>query len=168
MSGISSWLMNIVGIVILSVLVDIILPDSKISKYVKSVFAFIILLIIIAPLKDIKGINFDLNEYFQNPNIEVDEDFINNINKMKVEKLSNNILILAENSGFYNLDVQIVSNNNESELQISKVNIFLENLVIDEKNKHIDKYRKIKDIVKTVVSVNEEMIEFYEWGGITR
>lgn len=162
MSGVSSWLMSIIGVVFLSVLVDIVLPDSKLSKYVKSIFAFIILLVIIAPLKEIKKGEFNLSKYFTNLNIQVDEDFIDNINQMKINQLNDKIVYLADEAGYKNLIVQIVSNNNEYGLQILKVNIFLENLVIEEDSKHIDKYRKIKDIVKNVVDVNEELIEFYE------
>lgn len=162
MSGISSWLISIVGVVFLSVLIDIVLPDSHIAKYVKGVFAFIILLVIITPLKDLKNNGLNLGEYFENSKIEIDEDFIFNINKMKVEQLRLTLINLLKENGYCNLDVQIVSNNYEMKFEISKVNIFLENLVIDEEIKHIDKYRKIKDIVSTFVDVNEELIEFYE------
>lgn len=162
MSTISSWLISIIGVVFLSVLIDIVLPDSHISKYVKSVFAFIILLVVITPLKDLKNNELSLGEYFENSKIEIDEDFIFNINKMKVEQLRLTLINLLQENGYRNLDVQIVSNNYEMKFEISKVNIFLENLVIDEEIKHIDKYRKIKDIVSTFVDVNEELIEFYE------
>ena len=51
--NLSSWVLTIVGMVVLSVIGDIILPQGKISKTVKGVFAFITVLVIASPLPEL-------------------------------------------------------------------------------------------------------------------
>ena len=46
----TSYILSIVGIVFLGVLVDVIMPDGEMNKYVKGVFSIIALCVIINPL----------------------------------------------------------------------------------------------------------------------
>ena len=39
-STLSAWILSIAGIVLLSVLVELILPAGSMSKYIKGIFAF--------------------------------------------------------------------------------------------------------------------------------
>ena len=47
MSEISVYLLTIVGVVFLMVVIELVLPDSKVSKYIKSIFAIFIVVVII-------------------------------------------------------------------------------------------------------------------------
>ena len=46
----SAWLLSIVGITVVGVLVELLLTDSPMSKFVRSIFAFFILFVIIQPI----------------------------------------------------------------------------------------------------------------------
>ena len=51
----SAWILSIVGIILVTTLVSIVLPEGKLARYVKSILAFATILVVIAPLKDILG-----------------------------------------------------------------------------------------------------------------
>ena len=46
----SEWIISIVGVIMLGVLLEIVLPDGKTAKYVKGAFSLLIVLAIAAPL----------------------------------------------------------------------------------------------------------------------
>lgn len=162
MEGIMGWLFSIVGIVFLGVIIDVILPNGQTNKYIKAVFGFIIILVIVMPLKNIDSFEYAFDDLFNSSEIEIDENYIYNCNKQKVDKLSENIISLAETNGLLNIEVQILSNIYEYDLEITGVKIFLYNLVIDENYTHIDKYKLLQEIVQTYINIDEESIEFYE------
>lgn len=72
------WLLGVVGVVLLGVLADVLLPRGQMSKYVKGIFAVLLLFVIITPVarffrQDIRLtdlINFDAGSY------ERDESYI--------------------------------------------------------------------------------------------
>jgi len=63
----NAWLLSIAGIVVIGVLVELLFTDSPMHKFVRSIYAFFILLVIVMPLpglfqRDIPvggGIDFD-------------------------------------------------------------------------------------------------------------
>ncbi len=46
----SEWIISIVGVIMLGVLLEIVLPDGKTAKYVKGAFSLLVVLAIAAPL----------------------------------------------------------------------------------------------------------------------
>ena len=60
MSGIGAWLLSIIGIIIIGNLIELILPDSNISKYVKSIYSFIVVFVIINPIIGLFNNTIDL------------------------------------------------------------------------------------------------------------
>ena len=73
MDVVSSWLLGIACVVILSVLAEFVLPEGQINKYIKVIFSFFILLVIIMPLPKLVGKEFNINDYFFNqPSLQED------------------------------------------------------------------------------------------------
>lgn len=161
MSPFYSWLLSVLGVVFLSVLVDVILPDGKTNKYVKAIFAFMIILIIISPLAKIKE-SKSFSDFLENPNITINEEYISNINSMRIDRLVKSIVDTAEKIGLKGVSVQIMSDMSELDFNVQKVNIYLENLVIDESASHIDKYQTLVDIVSAYINISREDVVFYE------
>ena len=162
MTAFYSWLLSILGVVFLSVMVDVFLPDGKTNKYIKAIFAFIIILIIVSPLAKLQNTTNTFEDWLSNPSISIDEDYIYNINSMRIEQLADNIVTTAANAGYKGVEVQIVSDMGILEFNIEKVNIFLGNLVIDDSVAHIDKYQTLVDIVNAYIKISREDVVFYE------
>jgi len=47
---VSSWLLSIAGVTIIGVLVELLLTNSPVHKFVRSIYAFFILFVIVAPI----------------------------------------------------------------------------------------------------------------------
>lgn len=159
MSSVSSWLLSIVGIIIIGSLIEIILPNSNLSKYIKSIFAFIVIFVIISPIISLIKDDISLDANYDN---YINNDFISSLNEDKINFLEKNIEMLCNAYGLKNVEVQIMSNQVENELILDTVQVFLYDLVIDENIEHIDKYQVLEDIIKANLKIEKEKIVFYE------
>ena len=159
MSSVSSWLLSIVGIIIIGSLIEIILPNSNLSKYIKSIFAFIVIFVIISPIISLIKDDISLDANYDN---YINNDFISSLNEDKINFLEKNIEMLCNAYGLKNVKVQIMSNQVENELILDTVQVFLYDLVIDENIEHIDKYQVLEDIIKANLKIEKEKIVFYE------
>ena len=78
--NLSNWILSIAGIVCLSVIVELILPEGQMNKYIKGVFSFIIVLVIIMPIPNLLKKEYNFSEILDENVFEVDEDYLYQIN----------------------------------------------------------------------------------------
>lgn len=160
----SGYLISIIGVVILGVLVDLVLPSGQMNKFVKSMFGIFTILVIVSPVPKLINSNFDFSSLFYNQaSIEVDKDFLEVTNKKIVEQLAKSIVASCENSGYSKVECEIESILVDNKLVIEKVKINLKNLVISQDVVHINKYTEIEQAVQRVVNIEKEQIVFDEW-----
>ncbi len=161
MGSISSWVLSIVGIVFIGVLVDVILPEGQMNKYVKSIFALVVVFVIISPIA--KMINTDHSvDLFDKYELSLDLDFLQNYNNSLKEKLEIEIINEAKAQGIDNILVEIVLKEEKGEEIIEKIIVDISNIVILENGGHINEYTKINDIIEKHTGVKEDKIIFYE------
>ena len=163
MNTLSAWLLSIIGIVIIGVIIDLVMPEGSISKYIKSVFSFIVILIIISPLTKVDNFNLTLDNFISNNKIAVDEEYVFSINQKLLDQIRYKIISDSEKSGIHNIDVNFLSEIDDYRLKINEVNIFIGNMVIDKESEHINKYQILVNIVNTYIKIDKENIKFYEW-----
>ena len=159
----SEYLISIIGVVVLGVLVDLVLPSGQMNRFVKSMFGIFTILIIISPVPKLIKSNFDFSSLFYNQaSIEIDKDFLEVTNKKIVEQLEKSVIASCENSGYFNVECEIESILVENKLVIEKVIINLDKLVISQNVVHINKYTEIEQAVQRVVNIEKERIVFDE------
>lgn len=124
MSAVSSWLLSITGVVILSVLAEFVLPEGQINKYVKVIFAFATLLVIIMPLPNLFNKSFDIDKFFHSESI-IQEDYIYQRNIDKLDLLSKQISQQIEKEGIRHVDVSINANVFAEKLEIYGIHVDL-------------------------------------------
>lgn len=156
MSFVSSWILSIVGVVVVGVIIDLIMPDGQMSKYIKGIVAIFTVLVIVLPLPKLANqeISFDFNT-----NIAIDSELIYTINENKVEQLNDILEKKLDENGYGNIEVSINADLYSYDLKIEKVFVDLSQAVINEEITNIDKYTTdIKSIVKEVLKVEEDDI----------
>ncbi len=160
MSSISIWILSIIGVVMIGVLVEIILPEGKTNTLLKSVVAVASIFIIISPLKniDFKSINF--SNMFSS--IEIDSSFVEDQRKNMIETLQTQIENDLTDSGYLNVSVQLQVDKESEYLEFSNIFVDLRNLVLSSENLNINKYTNIVAIVRQVINVDKDSVIFYE------
>lgn len=106
----SEWLLSIAGIILLSVLCEFILPEGQINRYIRGIFAFITIFVIIAPLPKLFNKEMDFSNFLSSYDIELQEDYLYEINLSKLNALQNDIINELENRGIENVKISYSAN----------------------------------------------------------
>ncbi len=158
MNGISSWIMAVVGISVLGVLVDLVMPDGQTKKYIKGVFAFIVVLVIISPLPSLLNKEFSINDIFEENAIVIQEDFVYQVNRDRLETLENMIEADLKEQGISNVSVKISANIFTNKMKIEAVFVDLSQVVINQNLEHIDINELVAKSVLKYVSIEKNNI----------
>ena len=165
LAEVSKWILSIAGVVCSSVIIELILPEGQINKYIKGILSFAIVLVIILPIPKLLKTEFDYSNIFNyENNIQVDENYIYQLNLDKMNALKKDIENDILDNGYSNVEVFISADIFESNMTYKSVNVDLTRLVISTNAEHNDitKIKKdISNIIKRYIKISEEAI-FYE------
>lgn len=155
-----SYILSLLGIVLVSVLIEIILPSGQTAKYIKSIFSIFVVYVLINPIVVMLRKDFDLSNYVNQGNIEINETLLKNIYKDQIEAKAKDIEDRLEDEGYQGAKVTIVYKIVANSIVLEKVTINLDNLVITSPNTNINKYQHIRQVVAQSVAIDEEDILF--------
>lgn len=158
----TGYILSIIGIVFVGVLIDVIMPDGEMNKYIKGMFGIIALFVIVSPIQKIFDNSFDLNEVFNSNASIIDQDFIDATNKQIKVQLENTLKANLTNEGFSDVDVEIKYNLSGYQFEIQKVYLDISKMVINQNLAHINKYTEIKKIVTNFLNVEESDVVINE------
>ncbi len=160
MSEISVYLLTIVGVVFLMVVIELVLPDSKVSKYIKSIFAIFIVVVIISPIAKLANSDWDWNKIFDSMEYKIDETFVSNINIDNLDNFERELENFI-NESYKGAKVSISADFEGDVMKINYIFVDLSELVINEKLQHINYYTAVKELVKKQVDIDDEKVVVY-------
>lgn len=165
-SSLSAWVMSIAGIICLSVLVELILPNGQMNKYIKGIFSFIVILVIISPIPTLLGKEVNLDNMFDSSTqIELQKDYLYQVNLDRVSAMQKDINSQISAQGYQNVEARIDCDIFSSQINYRSIYVDLSNLVISDSAVHKDILTIKKDIIAIVLSIvdiKEERVVFNE------
>lgn len=164
LTTISTWILSIAGVVCLSVIVELILPNGQMNRYIKGIFSFIIILIIIMPIPKLLKLKVDLSGAFNNQFV-LQEDYLYELNLNKLMSIKEDTEKEIKNQGYNNVVVSINADIFAKKIDVKSICVDISNLVITDKAEHKDIVDIRYDIVKVVqnhIKVEEGKIYFDE------
>ena len=160
MNSISAWVLSIAGICVIGVLVELMLPQGQTKNYVKGIFACVVVLVIIAPLPKFFSRDFKAEDIFEENAIVLQEDFVFQINKNRLEKIEELIESDLSGMGIENVEVKLNANIFTTDMTIDAVFVDLSNLVMSKKDAHININEIITNSILKYVKVDKKDIIF--------
>lgn len=147
-----SWLLGLVGIAVLSVLVDILLPEGQTNKFIKGIFSLLVVFVLISPLAKLKNADFDYSEIFASDKIDVSESYLQKANEREQEILIADLTEMLETKG---IKVEkIVLNLKDGNINnIEKVSVQTTQTNLSE---------KVKELIATRLAIDKSLITVYE------
>lgn len=164
LAEISKWILSIAGIIFTSVIIELILPEGQMNKYIKAILSFIIVLVIIMPIPKLMKSEYDYSNLLSYENIKVDENYIYQLNLDKMNHLKQEIENKIEKRGYKNVEVFVSANIFQNNMKFKSITVDLSDLVISGNAEHNDitKIKKdISEIIMSYIKIDEEAI-FYE------
>lgn len=140
----TAWIISIVGVVVLGVLVDVMLPEGSTAKYIKGVFGLIALAVMIAPLPKLFNRDFNFESLISDntAQIQTDNNFIKDVMgdyKLKiVDKIEkaldeegieyDYVIVYLDNSQVYEIDYISICLKNYNTQTANTVQVLVEKL----------------------------------------
>ena len=158
MESISTWLLSIAGVSILSILIDVILPSGQTNKYIKGIFAFCMILVIISPIPRLINKELSFEDIIVVEDITIDKEFIYQSNRDKLTLIKSQIESELDEIGISSVYVSVNGDIFSEKMKIENVFVDLSEMVINQNGQHIDIEKTVKDAVRKFVSIEEEQI----------
>lgn len=160
----SSWVLSIVGVVLLGLIADVMLPEGQINKYIKSIFAIITIFVIVSPLPGLfNNFSHNANDFFtSNDEFFLNEDFLNEIIYEKQKEKQTLLQNVFEQNGIKSVDVNIICNDQSIVFKIESVQLDIKNMVIQSEDKNINIKDKLIELVYATTGVKASEVVFYE------
>lgn len=164
MSSVSVWVLGIVGIIVISVLVDVIMPSGQTSKFIKTIFGYLIILVILSPVFSFfSQKNVSIEQIFQpQTSTTLSGDFVASVNRQFLNKLENSITKSCQDAGISFAQVGIKADIFESKVEILQISINLQDAVINANLAHKDVRTTICQCVLENIKIEKEKIVIYE------
>ena len=162
MEGLSTWVLSIVGIVVLSVLLDLFMPDGEMNSHIKNIINFAIIFVIILPLPKILKQEIKFGNFAVEQGIVLEQNFLYQLNNDRLQELEEQIQKELNKKGIGQVDVIVSADIFAEKLQFDVVFVDLKNLVILEKDKHIDIKKEVVSCILKVIDIKKEQIIFNE------
>ena len=154
------YLISVLCIVIISVLIEIILPSGQTAKYIKGIFAIFVVYVLINPVVLFLNRDFDISKYVNETSINIDETLLKKMYENQIQMHELEIETQLEKNGYKGVKVKLNYKIVDSEIIIDKAYINLNNLVITENASNINKYQYIRQLVTTNYPLKEEEVIF--------
>lgn len=161
LTELSNWILSIAGIICVSVIVELILPDGQMNRYIKGIFSFIIILVVIMPIPKLLNRDFNFSNIFDNSGYEINSDYLYQVNLDKMNSVKNEIEKQIEKRGYLNVVVSINCDIFDNSMQYKSIFVDLSDLVISGQAEHnnISKIKKdISNIIMAIIDIDEEAI----------
>jgi len=157
-SAVSSWVLTIVGVIIITVIVEITMPDGNINKYIKGILVIFTVFVMVSPITNLNIFGSIKNSDYD---IKLDDSYLGDVNSQIANEYKVIIESKLKTNGYENVTVDIDLKDDEK-LEIDAVFVYLCDLVLKSNDESINIYNNIKSIIKSVVVVDAEDIIFYE------
>lgn len=155
-----AWLISIVCITIMEVIFFIIIPNGKLTGVIKSIFSFVLIMVIVSPILKIKNENFSFEEFFQNESISVQENYIDYVYNKNQHLLKERISVILQNNNVKYKEISLIFDDESvHENKIKNIKIILIKDENSSSSEHIYTIEQIKKEITEKISVDKSKIE---------
>ena len=159
MNGLSVYLLSVVGVVILSSILNLLLENSKLHGYIKSVTSLILVFVIVSPLPKLLKSKIDLTS-FLDETITFNENYKEVFSSQQKLTLEKNLEKVLSDEGFVGASVEVWADFENEHMKINYIFVDLSGLVLNTNLEHINEIEAIKSLLIKNTGVDEERVVF--------
>jgi hypothetical protein len=156
-NAVLSWIISVAGVMVLTVLLDIILPDGQTNKYIKGIFSVVVIIAVISPVAGFLKSGDALGKLFEftSDKYGVDNNFIYAVYADAHKAQADGMKTYLSGEGITVEAIDVVFDPSDKK-NILYVNIFLKQSVIDGDFQHINISDRIKEAVNRRYGIKKE------------
>jgi hypothetical protein len=158
----NEWLVGIAVAVMSVVLIDIIIAEGETKKYIKGVASLFVLVAVLSPLSNLKGVKFDLTSVItDSSNTIIDTSYLTYINDARRKRVEDNIKILLSDENIVCSYVRVELKSPTNEFEISAVEISITKSVINNNDENINIIEVMKDKIAVAINIEKDIIRIF-------
>lgn len=153
------WIISVGAVILITAIASLILPEGKMGNYLKGIFAFIVILVILQPIFSIRNIEPNLDGILDSNNVVLQDNYMDYVYDKKGQSISNNCTHILNKMGISDAEILIkFEKNDDYKNLIKNVQINLENAVIISDKEHIDIIEEIKIAISNFLNINIDKV----------
>ena len=156
----SGYILSILGIVLLGIIIDVIIPNGSINKYIKSIYAIFVVAVIISPLSKVLNQEHDFSIKYDD--FEISQDLLNYIYNARVDNLEVDMTKVLEHDGISGIVININFSSENNQLTYLSCIVDTKNIVISSDKQHINSYEYITRVISENTGLEDKEIIFNE------
>ena len=158
------WIISVVSVVFIVSISSYIVPEGKIGDYIKGIFSFLLIFVIVKPLFSVNDNDFTLKSLTVNSaNIEVQTNYLDYVYDKKYQNLLTDCINSLEQLGIKNTSIDIKYTINENGIfNLEKIIVNLQNAVMNTNKEHIDIIEEIKNNFVNKFEISKDKVIVYE------
>lgn len=161
MSEVSTWILSVAGIICVSVLIEFVMPEGQMNKYIKSIFSFVIILVIILPLPKLFKKQNSIS-VFDYDGITLQSDYLYELNLTKLSSITKTIEKDIKELGYNDVSLSISADIFDEKIDYRGIYVNLNNLVISNDFEHKNITEIKEDITKVIGKYINDGEVFFE------
>ena len=156
----SAWVLSIVGIVLLTLVVDIVLPEGQTGKYIKSVLSIITVFVIASPVPTLLSGDIDVSGVMSDYDAaDVDEAFLQDLFETRMEAVKDTLESEFAEEGVSGVKIDISYEKDGYVFEIKKILLDTTDAVIDGSDKNINIKETVRGVTQNALDVPSDMVE---------
>ena len=154
--NITAWILSILGVLLLGVLVDLIVSETRLAKHIRAVLSIITVFVIVAPIPGMINNIRNNNIHIGGDNgINISNDFAH---RQAIRQYERALERALASEGWRNISVTIMGQVTGHTVNPNQIILGTQNLVIDSELEHINKYVHLRARVAELLAVSETIV----------
>ena len=157
-----SWCEDIIIAIIISIIIELLIPDGNNKKYVKVVVGIFLIFVILNPVLEKVNFDFEIENVFKQEIVEISANLNKDIKEVYVDGIENTIKSQLEEKGYFVKNVKVIVDNNYENIEKIEVEILKnENneTLNQDKNQRINEIEDMKEIKIEQITIGKNKIE---------
>lgn len=154
----NGYIISVAGVVFISVVIDIIIPNGKMEKYVKAMISLVVVFVMLCPLPNLissmKNGSFGKGDF-------VDDDFISKINSAKNLTTENALISVLQKAGVEGCKVEVITDLSTASNQILFVYVDISSAVLKGELGNINTNDLVCEVIMGETNLDKEAVFVY-------
>lgn len=155
------YILTITGAVVIIAVSEILMPEGKTAKYVKSALSVFLVFIIISPIANFFNKGIDYKDIFKQDVLQSDYTFTAKLNEQRAKAMEKSAQKYLEQKGYENILVKVLYSGSKEGIEVDFIHLDLTYFEFNGDSQHIYIIDNIIDLTAEYFNVSKERVYTY-------
>jgi stage III sporulation protein AF len=154
----TAWAISVAGIILLTVMCDVIIPEGQTSKYIKTVSGLVAILVMISPLPALLDGSLTLDSVAAiDKEYQLDNGYLAYVYQQRTDDIEQQCILELENIGVTGAEVHILTVTSAT-TEVKNVTVNIQKAELNSSSKNIDIVEAIKSTLSSFLHIDKVQV----------